>query len=789
MGKITEDSHGDDVERLTQLLERSTDVIWEIDERAVYTFVSRRVRELLGYDPEEVRGKTPFDFMESVEAQRVSEIFKSAFERRQALDCMRITFRNKDGLPVVLETEGIPFYSEDGSLAGFRGISRDGPMPARLPEISFDASRVNEAILNNIPDIAWLKDSESRFIAVNQAFGAACGHAPRELVGKTDLDVWPADLARRYREDDREVIRTGRRKSVVEPLTNSAGVTSWIETIKTPIFNESNEVIGTAGIARDVTDRRRSEEELTRHRDHLDELVRERTAELERVASRLELVLSSAGEGILGLDQDGNHTFVNPVAARLLGYGPDEIIGLHSHSLWHHTRADGSPYPESECPIYAALRDGIVHRSDEDIFWRKDGTNFPASFISTPIFETGLITGAVVTFTDISDRKHLEQQFLQAQKMEAVGRLAGGVAHDFNNVLTVILSYSSMLMDELAEDAPMRAELEEIRKAGDRAAALTRQLLAFSRKQLLQPEVVNLDRIVSSMATMLRRLIGEDIELETLSAPGLGKVLVDPGQIEQVVMNLAVNARDAMPRGGKLTIETANIALDEGYSREHVGVTPGQYVMLAMSDNGVGMDQRTQARIFEPFFTTKEKGKGTGLGLSTVFGIVKQSGGHIWVYTEPGRGTTFKVYLPRTGTVATEELITETAAGKLRGSETILLVEDDPQVRVLTKAILQKTGYKVLEAKDPADAMVLCRMFEGVVDLLLTDVVMPQLSGADLANRLTLDRPAMKVIYMSGYTDDTIVRHGLLAADIAFLQKPLMPDTLVRKIREVLDRK
>jgi signal transduction histidine kinase len=380
-----------------------------------------------------------------------------------------------------------------------------------------------------------------------------------------------------------------------------------------------------------------------------------------------------------------------------------------------------------------------------------------------------------------------EEQLRQSQKMEAIGRLAGGIAHDFNNLLSVILGYTSLVLDGMAPDGPFRVELDEVKKASELAADLTRQLLAFSRQQVLQLKCLDLGELVSGMEKMLGRLLGEDIELSIAKAPGLGFVYADPGQTEQILMNLAVNARDAMPRGGTLTIETADVDLDAAYAAEHVGVTPGPYVMLAVSDTGVGMDPATKAKIFEPFFTTKGRGQGTGLGLATVFGIVKQSEGHIWVDSAPEKGTTFRIYLTRRNEAfgmsdrPPPRVVTE------RGKETILLVEDAEQVRVLMRTILRRNGYTVLEASNGREALRVSEAHAGPIELLLTDVIMPQMSGRELANELGPIRPQMKVLYLSGYIEDSIVRHGVRSSRVAFLQKPVTPDALARKVREILD--
>ena len=491
--------------------------------------------------------------------------------------------------------------------------------------------------------------------------------------------------------------------------------------------------------------------------------------------------LSGIADAVLATDREGRITFLNPVAETLTG--------------WHSREARGRPASEvlklvdefgreaAQNPIERALRDRVMAAVDQHtVLVSRSGTEVPIEHSASPVRDDGgRVRGAVLVFRDISKRRQLEEQASHSQKMEAVGRLAGGVAGDFNNVLTVITGYAELLRAEVPANGSLHRFVDEIIYAGERAAALTRHLLAFSRGSTAQPRVIDLNTVVSNMEPMLRRLLGQNTELILFPASGLGRVKADPAQIEQVIVNLASNSRDAMPEGGKLVLETANVELDEGPGSKNLGLPPGAYVMLAVSDTGVGMDPETRSRLFEPFFTTKAPGKGSGLGLATVYGVIKQSDGQVTVYSQPGCGTIFEIYLPR----VTESITPVVRATSAKGSETILLVDDEEGVRRLVCAILRSNGYDVLEAVNGPGALTVFEKNAHKIDLVLTDIVMPQMSGLELGSQLAEQSPSLKILYMSGYRDNPIGTGG--DTPHAFLHKPFTPDTLLAKVREVLD--
>lgn len=543
------------------------------------------------------------------------------------------------------------------------------------------------------------------------------------------------------------------------------GVYRWFMARAVPVKDEQGRVVQWIGTNTDIHERKTAEQALRESED------------------QFRATFEQAAVGIAHVGLDGRWLRVNQKLCDIVGYTREELLERTFQAITHPDDLD------ADLAILRRMPAGeMATFSTEKRYFRKNGAivwvNLTVSLANGPAGEPKYFISVI---EDITERKRLEEQLLQAQKLESVGRLAGGVAHDFNNLLTAILGYGELLEEEYALEAPAQAYLQNIVQAADRAAQLTKQLLAFARKQFIEPKVVSLNDLVLKLDTLLRRLIGEDVELVLLPRVGLHSTKVDPGQFEQIVVNLVVNARDAMPDGGKITIETGNATLDEEYASRHEGVTPGDYVMLAVSDTGSGMDDAVRLHIFEPFFTTKEKGRGTGLGLATVYGIVRQAGGHIWLYSEPGQGATFKIYLPRTSDFIPLEIDSSSAAAPLGGSEVVLVVEDEPAVRQLAIQTLKRHGYTVLEATDGEQALRIAQGREHEISLLITDVVMPQMNGKELADRLQKANPAIFVLYASGYTANTIVHHGVLEPGVAFLSKPFTPVVLARKVREILD--
>jgi two-component system, cell cycle sensor histidine kinase and response regulator CckA len=913
-----------------------------------------------------------------------------------------------------LEARAIPVLGDNGDVDMIVEILREITEAKQAEEMLQKSRSDSMAILDNLPFLAWLKDSEGRFIAVNVPFARACGHsAPGDLIGKTDLDIWPKHLAESYRADDKTVMLS-RTKKAVEEVISDKGVDKWYETYKAPLFDADGKVTGTTGFARDITERKLAEEALReneeryrllfnlesdaivvvdvetmsnldvnkaaeemygytreellrlkapdlsaepeetksrimnddghvhialrRHRKkdgtvfpvditarfftfrgrpllisamrditenraaeqkildserrlaiasslahvgHWDrnlltgELVwtdevyriygyepgeivpsyelfishvhppdrekvenaikaslreplpyivefrflrkdgtacvgratgsgefdrdgkavrlsgviyditeiRRTEASLEELRRHNEMILNSAGEGIIGLDYDGRHTFVNPAAVRMLGYNAGELMGRTSHSIWHHTKPDGSPYSEGDCPICASLRNGAGNGTTEEMFWRKDGTSFPVVYSSNPLIEDGKTVGTVVTFRDITVQKKLEEQLRHAQKMEAVGTLAGGVAHDFNNLLMGILGYTSMLLMKAGEAHPFYEKLRIVERLAESGSELTRQLLGFARGGKYEVKPIRVNELLSETSNIFGRT-RKEIAIHKKLQSGLHTIEADAGQIEQVLMNLYVNAMQAMPSGGDLYLETQNAELDQQYCAPF-GIAPGAYIKITVTDTGVGMDADTRKRIFEPFFTTKEVGKGTGLGLASVYGIVRNHGGGISVDSEQGHGSKFTIFLPASAKEVAEKKPAEEELPA--GNETILMVDDEPTNIDAVKELLEMIGYKVETAQSGREAIELYKLRGKKIHLVILDMIMTGMSGRETFMKLKEINAGVRVLLSSGYSLDGEAARLLDMGCRGFIQKPFRLDELSQMIISVLD--
>ncbi len=613
---------------------------------------------------------------------------------------------------------------------------------------------------SNPTSITTLK--EGRVVDLNEASARIGGFTREELIGRFSPDLYPHGRSGKRDLIKRKIQEEGRVHNMEMDLLSKSGDIRTVLMSLDPIsINDESCLLS---VAVDLTERKQAEDML---KESLEDLNR---------------VINCIGDPIFVKDHEFRHVLVNEAMCSWTGKRREEFLGRTAHEVFPEDKENIDVLLENEMLIFKTGKESLT----EDELRGPQGQNRTVSTRKTMLVDRKGNKHIIGIVRDITELKRLEAQLQQAQKMEAVGVLASGVAHDFNNLLTVILGVSEMLLLKLSQHSPLREDIEEIMKAGKQAASLTSQLLAFSRKQIISPRILDLNDTIQDMSQMLRRMLGEDIELVFQGQPGPGPINADPSQIQQILMNLAGNSRDAMPRGGRLTIETADMYLDEEYVRQHAGVRAGHYVMLAVGDNGEGMDKETQARIFEPFFTTKAPGKGTGLGLSTVYGIVKQNDGYIWVYSEPGKGTTVKIYFPRAQGEASKPAASSKSEDKFLEGKTLLVVEDDEPVRNLACRILRGLGCRVLEASDGTQALFEACAYQGEINLVMTDVVMPGINGKDLVSRLEEIRPGIKALYVSGYTDNAIVHHGLLDSDVAFLQKPFTIESLSNKILEVI---
>jgi len=745
-------------ERFRQIAETIDEVFWVVDPNVTkMIYISPAYERVWGRSCASLY-ENPQSFLESLhpdDRDRALAILESQ-KTGQSFDHEYRIVRPDDSVRWIWN-RGFPVRDDAGQVIRHVGVAVDITEHKRTVEALQNEKGFSESVIDSLPDAFYVLDRRGQPLRWNKNAEIVLGYSREELAALAPLAMVAEDERPLLVSKMRETFAEGSATVEVHLLTKDGRKIPYLLTATRAVIGDQ---VCLVGIGVDITERKKAEAERT----------------------RLVTAIEQSAEGVVITNTAGDIEYVNPAFTRITGYSREEVVG-HNPRILKSDKQDPAFYQQLWATI---LRGEIWH--GELINRRKDGKVYNEELNIAPVRNArGEITHFIATKQDVTERKRLENQFRQAQKMEAVGRLAGGVAHDFNNLLTIINGYSEMVLERLDSSDPTRGQLEEIRKAGERAGSLTRQLLAFSRQQMLAPRVLDLNTLVTDVEKMLRRLIGEDIDLAIVRDPGLGQVKADSGQIEQILLNLAVNARDAMPEGGKLVIETANVELDEAYADQHGLVPPGSYVLLAVNDTGIGMNAETQAHIFEPFFTTKEQGKGTGLGLATVYGIVKQSAGFIWVYSELGRGTTFKIYLPRIDEPGESVPASEARGHSVGGAETILLVEDEGALRALAARILQALGYRVLESDSPEDALRIGEQHQEPIHLLLTDVVMPRISGRKIAESLAFLRPALKVLYMSGYTDDAVFRNGVLEPGATFIQKPFTPAALARKVREVLD--
>jgi PAS domain S-box-containing protein len=747
------------IKKLQLAVDQSPAAVLITDPSGTIEYVNERFSEVTGYTTEEVIGRTP-RILKS--GRTPSQVYRDMWAtiRGGGVWQGEVLNRRKSG-DVLWDAITISsIRGADGGITHFVGTQTDITERKHAAQTLRDRDELFRQLAGNVREVFFVVDSDfEEMLYINRAYSEIFGRSTQSLYEN------PRSFIEAVIPEDRpklleSIARTQRGELAPEVefrVRLPSGEQRWLLAQGAPIRNDLGEVYRISGVVLDITERRRAQEALAISEERFRRLTE---ASFDGIAIVDGTVVREANRGF----------------AEMFGYTPDEVRGR----------------PVVDFVAEESVEDvtrRIAERVDgtyELIGKRKDGKRIIVE-ATAKHHEVGGVWERVTALRDITEKRQLEHQFRQAQKMEAVGRLAGGIAHDFNNLLTVIMSYAELLLREAGPNEVTRGDLEQIRKAAEGAADLTRQLLAFSRQQVTQPRPVRVEEIVSEAQPLLQRLVGEDVELESVLQEPASVIVIDPVQLEQVLMNLAANARDAMPSGGRLTIETGVIDFDEEYVRTHALATLGRYVVISVSDTGVGMDADTQAHIFEPFFTTKAIGRGTGLGLATVYGIVKQAGGFIWVYSEPGAGSTFKIYLPLADAVPLPLQPTVALGSAPRGHETVLLVEDSAAVRKVTAEILQRCGYTVLVAPDSRVALELAARHGSPVHLLLTDVVMPGLSGRTLAEMLTAEFPGMRVLYMSGYADDAVVRHGVLNAGEAYLQKPFTPGALAVKVREVLD--
>ncbi|MBU4316651.1 MAG: PAS domain S-box protein [Proteobacteria bacterium] len=742
-------------DRYRDLVENSRDLICTHDLKGRILSVNPWATKVLGVDRDTLLQMNLRDFLMPETTREFDEYLKTVETQGEVKGLLAIQTRT--GKKLIWEYH-TTLRSKESEEPIVRGVAHDITERKQVMDALRESEEKYRTLVESLPQEVFAKDRQSVYLSCNENFARDLEIRPEEIVGKTDYDFFPEELAEKYRADDFRIMASGRTESFEDQYVKN-GRNAWAYTIKTPIRDKDGNTVGVLGVFSDITEQKQA------------------SMERERMMAAIEQV----GDIIFTTDGSGAIQYVNPAFERVTGYVEEEVLGKNPRFL-KSGKQDRAFYED----LWTTISSGETWQG-RMLNKRKNGTLYTDETTISPVRDSG---GKIISFVavkrDITEQLRLEAQFQQAQKMESVGRLAGGVAHDFNNMLSVINGYAELAMDRVPPDDPVHDALEEILNAARRSTEVVRQLLAFARKQTIAPRVLDLNETVEGMLRMLRRLIGEDIDLVWLSGAKVWPVRMDPSQIDQILANLCINARDAITGVGNITIETGQVSLDEEYCSEHSGASPGDYVVLTVRDNGHGMEKEILDNLFEPFFTTKEVGEGTGLGLATVYGIVKQNHGFIHVSSEPGKGTLVKIHLPcyqgETGMIPAK-IPSAIRQGK---GETVLVVEDEAAILKMTAIMLEKLGYTVMTANAPGEALILAEAFSGAIDLLITDVIMPDMNGPDLAGQLTALFPKIKVLFISGYTADAIAHHGVMDPGVHLIQKPFSTQELAAKIQEVI---
>ena len=766
--KHTERQLQESEERWKFALEGAGAGVWDWNIRTDKVYFSEKWIEMLGYHKDEILGN-PEEWYKMVHPDDRKEHYadiQKVIAKQEKYFSNELRVQTKNGSYKWILAQGmITSWDKENKPVRMIGTYTDITERELAKQALQESERYYRAMLNQLNESVMVIDQNYKITDVNQKVLATYDYKTEEIKGKHCYEVTHGYKQPCDKEGELcplpDVFRTGKPANCLHKHIIKGKQIIWVDIVVAPFKDSNGKITHVIHSTRDISELMLAQEEL----------------------SKLTVAIEQSPASVVITDSKGNIEYVNPKFTEVTDYTFEEVKGRNPNVL---------KSGEHPAKYYKKLWETITKGNTwhgEFHNKKKNGELFWEEATIGPITnEKGEITHFIALKEDITERKDLAQKLAQSQKLESIGQLAGGVAHDFNNLLTIINGYSTIILSKLNEDDPIRKDIKEIFNAGERAGHLTQQLLAFSRKQIIRPQIVNFNNLISEMEKMLNRLIGEDIILTTKLDKKLSYIKVDPGQIDQVIMNLAVNARDAMPEGGHLTIETTNKTIDNTYSRQHLNAYPGDYVMLSVTDTGTGMNEKTKAKIFEPFFTTKEEGKGTGLGLSTVYGIIKQNNGYIWVYSEPGIGTTFKIYLPVIeGMDKSNNNKSLSFKDSYSGTETILVTEDSEKIRELTAKILKEKGYKILKAANGKEALKIIETNNDPIDLIVTDVIMPQMGGQKLVKKIRKINKSIKVIYISGYTDDAISRHGILDESFPFLNKPFNPKDLLKIVRETLD--